>query len=151
MMAALHDWQNFYLMTGTAAATLIGLLFVAVSISVGVNLSAKRINDATDTFVTPVLLSYAQVFFISCLGVIPFQGALVPGGILLALGGGNVLLSIRVAWRIVVLHRDEMDKGHWVWHFFIPLLAGVLLVATAIGVLQSQPLSVAGLAIADLL
>ncbi len=150
-MAALHDWQNFYLMTGTAAATLIGLLFVAVSISVGVNLTAKRINDATETFVTPVLLSYAQVFFISCLGVIPFQGALIPGAILLAQGSGNILLSIRIAWRILVLHRDEMDKGHWVWHFVIPLLAGVLLVATALGFLEGSSLALAGLAIADLL
>ena len=150
-MAALHDWQNFYLMTGTAAATLIGLLFVAVSISVGVNLTAKRINDATETFVTPVLLSYAQVFFISCLGVIPFQGVLIPGAILLAQGSGNILLSIRIAWRILVLHRDEMDKGHWVWHFVIPLLAGVLLVATALGFLEGSSLALAGLAIADLL
>ena len=28
------EWETFYLLTGTAAATLIGLLFVAVSINI---------------------------------------------------------------------------------------------------------------------
>jgi hypothetical protein len=32
----IKDWQTFYVMAGTAAATLIGLLFVAVSINIDV-------------------------------------------------------------------------------------------------------------------
>jgi hypothetical protein len=150
-MPALHDWQNFYLLTGTAAATLIGLLFVAFSISVGANITARKATDAIDTFVTPILLSYAQVFFISCLGVIPFQSFLIPGALLLAQGSANTLLAIRVAWRILALHREDMDRGHWVWHFLLPFLAGILLVSTALGVLTGEPLATAGLAVADLL
>ncbi|HLV98811.1 MAG TPA: hypothetical protein VKT82_09065 [Ktedonobacterales bacterium] len=149
-MPALRDWQNFYLLTGTAAATLIGLLFVALSISVGVNLAMRRITNAIDTFVTPILLSYGQVFFLSCLGIIPFQGALVLGGIVLALGSANSVLALWVAWRMLVLHRDERDRGHWVWHALLPFLAGILLVGTALGILNGNSLAPAGLAIADL-
>jgi hypothetical protein len=150
-MPALRDWQNFYLLTGTAAATLIGLLFVAVSISVGSNLTVRKATDAISTFVTPILLSYAPVFLISCLGVIPFQSSFIPGAILMVQGSATILLALWVSWRILALHRDDMDRGHWVWHFVLPLVAGILLVATAFGVLQGASLALAGLAIADLL
>jgi hypothetical protein len=29
---AIHEWETFYLLTGTAGVTLIGLLFIAISI-----------------------------------------------------------------------------------------------------------------------
>lgn len=150
-MPALHDWQNFYLLTGTAAATLIGLLFVGVSISVGVNLMMKRVGEAIETFVTPILISYAQVFLISCLGVIPFQAPLIPGAILLALGSINTIRAIWIAWRILALHHDEMGRNHWIWHFLMPFLAGLLLVGTALVMLKGDMLALAGLAITTLL
>lgn len=150
-MPALHDWQNFYLLTGTAAATLIGLLFVAVSISVGVNMTVTRVTAAAETFVTPILLSYALAFLISCLGVIPFQAPLFSGIILLVLGSMDTGRALWVAWRILALHRDEMDRGHWVWHFLLPLVVGMLLVGTALAVLEGDMLALAGLAITTLL
>jgi len=33
----LHGWDNFFIMTETAGATLIGLLFVAVTLSSGLS------------------------------------------------------------------------------------------------------------------
>jgi hypothetical protein len=150
-MAALHDWQNFYLLTGTAAATLIGLLFVALSISGNVSITLERATNAIETFMTPILLCYGQAFCISCLGIIPFQGAFIPGVIVLALGSANSLLAIRVAARILMVHRDEMDKGHWVWHAMLPFVVGVGLVGTALGILNNDSLALAGLALADLL
>ena len=150
-MPALHDWQNFYLLTGTASATLIGLLFVALSISVGLDLALERATNSVETFMTPILLSYGQAFFISCLGVIPFQNTLTPGVIALVLGSASILLAIRVAVRILALHRDEMDKNHWVWHALLPFLTGAALVVTALGIFNANALAPAGLAVADLL
>jgi len=39
MLQALSEWHDFYLLTGTAAATLLGLLFVAVSLNAEIILS----------------------------------------------------------------------------------------------------------------
>jgi len=48
---ALREWHDFYLLVGTAGATLLGLLFVAVSLGVGY-LTEER-QSATPTFMSP--------------------------------------------------------------------------------------------------
>jgi hypothetical protein len=52
-MLALHNWQNFYILMGTASATLIGLLFVAIS--TGGYIPAQQAKEYTRTFVYPIL------------------------------------------------------------------------------------------------
>jgi len=151
-MPILHNWQNFYMLTGTAAATLIGLLFVAVSITIGTQISARRASDLLRTFVNPTLIYYAQVLLISCLTVMPLPSLFIFEGVLAALGGINILLAFKICWRILVVHRDEqIDFGHWVWDFWLPLVAGVLLLGSAVGFLQSEQLAPLGLSVANLL
>ncbi|HEY6286312.1 MAG TPA: hypothetical protein VIX20_11660, partial [Ktedonobacteraceae bacterium] len=74
-MLVLRDWQSFYILTGTASATLIGLLFIAISI--GSNLPIQRITDNMHTFVNPTLLYYFQVLLVSCLAVMPLQSPFI--------------------------------------------------------------------------
>jgi len=150
-MLALREWQNFYVLTGTAAATLMGLLFVAASISVGVNSTVKHAAATIRTFVTPILFAYVHVLLISCLAVMPLQNTLLLGVVLVAQGSFSIFMALKVLWRILVLHREEAELGHWVWHFALPFLAGILFVTTALGFLLGQSLALAGLAITDLL
>ena len=147
----LRDWQNFYMLTGAAAATLIGLLFVAISISVGANLSLKQARNSLRTFVSPILIYYSQVFIISCLAIMPLQSINILGGVVVVLGGLNIFLALKICWRILVLHRDEMVLGHWIWHFFLPLITSILFVCSAIGFFNGAPLAAPGLSVADLL
>jgi hypothetical protein len=44
---ALKDWHDFYVLVGTAAATLLGLLFIAVSLGAGY--LRKPIFDLSDS------------------------------------------------------------------------------------------------------
>src|SRR5690348_10393056 len=151
LLQTIRDWQNFYMLTGAAAATLIGLLFVAISISVGTNLSYERARNSLRTFVSPILVYYTQAFVISCLAVIPLQNVTIPGFVVAVPGIINVFLAMKICWRILVLHREEMDLGHWLWHFCLPLLTGLLLISIAIGFLYDAQLVTSGLAIAVLL
>jgi hypothetical protein len=151
-MLALHEWQNFYMLTGTVAATLIGLLVVAVSISLGTNLSLKQATNAFRTFVDPTLLYYVQALVVSCLAVMPLSSPWILSVAASVLGGISLFLPGKVFWRILVLHRDEtIDVGHWIWHVMLPLLGGLLYLGTAIGLLAGLPLALVGLSIADLL
>lgn len=151
-MLALHDWQTFYTLTGTAAATLIGLLFVAVSI--GSNLPLKQVTDSLQTFVTPTLVYYFQALLVSCVAVMPLQSPPLFGIVWLILGGINIVLALQVFWRIRVVHQDDaIDLGHWLWHCFLPLGTGILFVVIASGFLLNvkSPLTLLGLAITELL
>ncbi|HEY6287302.1 MAG TPA: hypothetical protein VIX20_16670, partial [Ktedonobacteraceae bacterium] len=51
----------------------------------------------------------------------------------------------------VVHSEDEIDIRHWIWHFLLPFIAGLLLLASAVGFLLDVQLAPLGLAIADLL
>src|SRR5690348_8652785 len=148
---ALRDWQNFYLLTGTAAATLVGLLFIAVSISAGIDLSGRQAADALRTFVTPILMYYFQVLLVSCIALIPLQSSLLLSGVLVILGSINIALTLKVFWRMLVLHREVMDLLHWLWHGLLPLIAGILFAGTALGFLWGGSLALAGLSIVNLL
>lgn len=152
MMLTLRDWQNFYLLTGTAAATLIGLLFVGLSISVSIDrLTAKQISDSIRTFVTPTLISYIQVLLLSCLSVMPLQSPLILSAMLAVQGSVMFLLALSVTWNMLVLFRETLNLQHWLWHVLVPLTEGILFLLTSIGFLQGNLLALAGLAITNLL
>jgi hypothetical protein len=151
-MLVLHDWQNFYMLTGTASATLIGLLFVAVSISMGTNLSLRQAKTSLRTFVEPTLLSYVQALALSCVAIMPLSTPLLLGALLLVLAALDLFLAGRGAFRMRVLHGEEArDAGHWIWYMAFPLLAGLLSMITSIGLLLGVPFALMGVPIVDLL
>ncbi len=60
---ALKEWRDFYLLVGTAGATLLALLFVAVSLGSGY--LSHRQTAGTRTFMSPVVIHFTSVFFVS--------------------------------------------------------------------------------------
>jgi hypothetical protein len=73
-MEALHAWHEFYILLGTAAATLIALLFVAVSLGSGYLTGKRRHMQGTRTFMSPVVIHFSSVFFISAVCLVPSHG-----------------------------------------------------------------------------
>jgi len=64
-----ESWHDFYMLTGSAAATLIGLIFVAVSLHIDVIATAKKSSDiitlARQTFSNFIfILSFAFIFMV---------------------------------------------------------------------------------------
>src|SRR5579872_2675981 len=80
----LHGWENFFVAAATAGATLIGLLFVAISLGTG--LSTSHGLNATRAFLTPTLIRFSGVLFVS-LAMLPPWPSVWPAGILLGLFG----------------------------------------------------------------
>ena len=72
-VAALKEWHDFYLLVGTAGATLLALLFVAVSLGAGY-LTDER-QSATRTFMSPVVIHFTSVFFVSAIALFPSHHA----------------------------------------------------------------------------
>src|SRR5271168_1832451 len=102
----LAQWHEFYALLGTAAAALVALLFVAVSISTSVLTSDPESRRNTSTYMSPVVFHYANLLFLSLIALIPTETwesfALMIG----AAGIGSVIYSIVIALRV---HLNSMS------------------------------------------
>jgi hypothetical protein len=144
----LHGWDNFFMMAGTAAATLIGLLFVAVT--VGTGFSKSSIVDGTRGFLTPTLVRFVGMLFVSLAVLAPWPSHR-PIGIILSLGGiAGLAYQIRV---IVARHKVGLvlpDWRDWIPHVGVPALGTVSLIAGGVGLLVERsfaPYAIAGAAV----
>jgi hypothetical protein len=73
----LKYWHEFYMLTGTAAAALVALLFVAASIGAGF-LTPER-AAASRVYLSLVDFHFASVLFISLVTLMPVHAHLPPG------------------------------------------------------------------------
>jgi hypothetical protein len=129
MTEILHDWHDFYVLMGTMAATLIGLMFVAASIGAG--LFTDEHKDMMKTFLTPTIVHFCTIVFV-CLSVT------VPSLTLAKLGGLWALASlIGVAYscgvwvRIRGRYRSVTSFVDQLWYAPIPIAAYLVLAAAA--------------------
>lgn len=141
-----QDWQNFYLLAGSASATLIGLIFVAISL--GARLLPTQADSSVRAFVTPTVLHFGAVVVFSAIALIPVLG---PGGlglISLVIGGLGLVYSANVLRQMRLHHEQQqaLDKRHWLWHLVLPLSGYLLIFAAGVGLLLGPAGWVAALA-----
>src|SRR5262245_34494814 len=65
----LRDWQNFFMLTGTASATLVGLMFIAATL--GSNLAPQDERLTINTWVTPTIIHFSTVLIFAVLVAVP--------------------------------------------------------------------------------
>ncbi len=66
-MNELERWSNFYILTSAASATLIGLLFVVITLAAGSGQESTKIR----VYLTPNFIYFASVLFIAAVLTIP--------------------------------------------------------------------------------
>ena len=134
-VSLLTRWANFYVITGTAAATLTGLQFVVIS------LGAERSRGNAETnraFGTPTIVHFGTVLLVAALLNAPWP-SLVGVAIVLGLCGVAGLVYAAVIIHTVrhqTLYTPVLED--WIWHFTLPPLAYTTLLGAAI-IVQSSP------------
>jgi hypothetical protein len=80
-MATLQPWHDFFLLVGTASATLLGLIFVAASIAA--TIPNEKLGDmgSRALWVLPIVYAFLRVLVVSAVGVIPGQTGRSFGGV----------------------------------------------------------------------
>lgn len=128
---ALHDWQNFYFMIGTASATLIGLMFVAVSL--GADMPSARDLTGVNTFVTPILIHFISVLAIAGIMLVPTMRLASLDMTLLVVGTLFTLYSIWVGWQFM-RHPSSGNytRSDWKWYVIFPVVGDGLVVLTGL-------------------
>jgi len=131
----LHDWHDFYLLVGTASATLVGLMFVAASI--GSSIFDEDHRAGLTAFITPTVVHFAAVLFTCLLINIPTQSWRTLGGLIGAGGLAGAIYCGRLVVSMVIRHRFNVDLIDRLFYALLPLL-GYLLALTAAGVPREE-------------
>ncbi len=128
VLPPLATWQNFYVITGSAAATLTGLMFVVITLRV----RDRRSSGALGAFGTPTVVHFCVALLVAALLSAPWQ-ALWHAGLLLGLSGLG-----GVTYVVIVLRRARRQTDYqpvledWLWHTVLPLVSYTALVVAAI-------------------
>ena len=133
VLSPLAAWQNFYVIIGSAAATLTGLLFVVVTLVSGALGRVSSPLSGIRVFSTPNVMHFGAALLIAALLSAPWP-VLWPAGLLVGLAGlGGVIYVFIVLWE--VRHRlasYQLVLSDWLWYTLLPLIAYTALLVAGI-------------------
>ena len=109
-----EHWDSYYLLIGTAAGALIGLLFVVATLNAGREVSS--VTRGTQTYLTPTVFHFAMVVVVSALATAPGLPGRFVGPALAACALAGLLYSV---WICVRLSQNKLEGEHWsdFWFF----------------------------------
>jgi hypothetical protein len=131
----LHSWHDFYLLVGTASATLVGLMFVAASIGAHVFTESNR--PGTGAFISPTVVHFASALFLCVAGTIPVHTWLTLAAAVTLVGVIGAGYSTNVLVQMMVRRRFTVDIVDRLFYSLFPL-AGYLVVLAAAALLFAQ-------------
>jgi hypothetical protein len=145
---ARKEWHDFYVLVGTAGATLLALLFVAVSLGAGF-LTEKR-QLATRTFMSPVAVHFSSVFFLSAVALFPSHQANFFAAVIGATAVIGAIIStyttIQVVWTDMTNHMED-----YLAYGLLPVVGYIALLAAALSIYLEKDFGLNALAGALLL
>jgi hypothetical protein len=102
-------WENFYLMIGSAAGALIGLLFVVETLTGG--MGADKAELGARVYLTPTVSHFAVILAVSVVTAAPRLSSWVVAALLIAAGVWGLVYSANVS---IMLHRRQGPSApHW--------------------------------------
>ena len=132
LLSPLATWQNFYVIIGSAAATLTGLLFVVIALIAGVRVRVSSPSSGIAVFSTPNVFHFGAALLVAASLSAPWQ-ALWQAGVLLGLAGLGGATYV-----VIVLRRARRQTDYqpvmedWLFHTVFPLVSYTALVVTAL-------------------
>lgn len=104
-----EGWSDFYLLIGSAAAALVGLLFVVTTLTTNMETSAAERGQSL--YMTPVVFHLSIVLMVSALALVPALGRemfAVASAVVAVIGA---IWSVRVF--VGILASDATPPPHW--------------------------------------
>lgn len=128
-MTAIDGWENFYLIVGSSAGALTGLMFVVVSLT-----AQRREADAaggTEAYGTPTVVHFCAVLLVSAILTTPGHTTASLSFALGVLGAAGIAYSSSIIVRMRRQKAYAPIRSDWVWHILLPLVAYVCLLGSA--------------------
>ena len=136
-------WDSFYSMVGQAAATLIGLMFVIVTLgpALGGKVRAEASGSAVPLFVTPTLVHFGAILFIAVVALVPQGSDVAVLLCLLACGLAGlayvVIIGVKISTRVSLM--DRSDYSARAAYVPVPAIAYLLIVISSVVTLTGRP------------
>jgi hypothetical protein len=128
----LGPWSNFYVMTGSSAGALTGLMFVVITLVTGVE-RIRRNRDGISAFSTPTVIHFGAALFVSAILSAPWPSLAYPAWLLAIAGLCAVVYVLRVWFLTRRFTEYTPDIEDWVFYTILPLAAyGTILVGAIV-------------------
>ena len=134
--SVLSHWESFYVIVGSSAGALTGLMFVVITLAGDSRI--QRTPLTINGFGTPNVIHFLAALLLSAILSAPWTNLQDPAHLigLTALAG--------VVYVLVVLRRMRGQTGYtmvledWVWHFILPMIAYTTMFVCAMGLSHDQ-------------
>jgi hypothetical protein len=133
IFASIPGWSNFFVLVGTASATLLGLMFVAVSITAGY--MTEELRPGLHTFLSPTIFHFGTVL-ITCLVLSLPAGTEATGILLVVIGALGSAYAAWVLQRVEFVFADGLDGEDHVFYGFLPVLGQLLVLCAGVLLLR---------------
>ena len=132
-MPELAGWDTFYVIIGSSAAALTGLMFVVIALTGETGLPSADAVLTIRAFSTPTLVHFGAVLLLAALLTTPGHTEFTLSA---SLGACGIVGLGFTRWVVIQMRRQTAYKpvgDDWLWHVGMPLLAYVVLLLGAGG------------------
>ena len=129
MIAALSDWENYYVIVGSSAGALTGLQFVVITLIAEVTRSSMQQVAA---FGTPTVVHFCAALLIAAIISAPWSSLAGISSCLVIVGLAGIVYGI------VVVRRARSQEGYrpvlsdWIWHTVLPMTGYAAILVAAL-------------------
>lgn len=131
-ISLLHTWNDFYVIVGSSAAALTGLMFVVITLVAGVR--ARSTREGIAAFSTPTVVHFCVALLIGSAITAPWPTLACIAGVLSAAGLLGLGYSVWVVMRQWRQTDYEPDAEDVVCYTVLPLVLYAVLLAGGIAV-----------------
>jgi hypothetical protein len=129
-MPQLTEWESFYVIVGSSAAALTGLMFVVITLIA--DLETHQSGGAVSAFGTPTVVHFCAALIVSATLSAPWHSLTRVAAALAVCGVWGV------AYTLIVVRRARRQSTYqpvfedWLWHTALPLAAYTALLLAAV-------------------
>ncbi|HYL97558.1 MAG TPA: hypothetical protein VEZ90_01285 [Blastocatellia bacterium] len=133
-MSDLAEWNNFYVITGSASGALIGLQFVVMTLIA--DRPALHKADAGAAFATPTIVHFGVVLLLSALINVPWHQVAPVSVVWGFVGAGGIIYSVVVTLRLRLQTTYRPVSEDWLFHALLPFAGYAMILGSACVVLS---------------
>jgi hypothetical protein len=130
-VSLLSAWQTEYVILGTAAATLTGLMFIVITLMAGARIRRSSAYLGVSSFTEPTLVHFTTVLMIALIINAPWQELTTVGIVIGVAGLVGLIYILRSVPQMRHLPDYQPKTNDWVWYFTAPLILYIALIAAA--------------------